>query len=183
MIIACDVDGVLNNLMDVTLEIFNNKYGKSYTVDDLITYNLENCFEPEEANQMKAIFEDKSIWDKVKPISGAQDGLQKLIRDGHQVYLVTNNSPYTYGYKYDWIRHYFPFVAPNKIVCMSEKWVFRADLMIEDCFETLSAKPYYHRILMNQPWNQSSKDYVYGIYRCNNWQEIVAAVNKIDEQE
>lgn len=183
MIIACDVDNVLNNLTEVMLEVFNSQYGKSYTIEDLPTYKLENCLEPEEAKQMKTIFDDKNIWSKVRPISGAQDGLQKLIRDGHQVYLVTNNSPYTYGYKYDWVRHYFPFIDPSKIVCMSDKWFFKADLMIEDCFETLTAKPYYHRILMDCPWNQSTKDYVYGIYRCNNWSEIIAAVNEICEEE
>ena len=183
MTIQVDVDGVLNNLMDVTIEIYNERYGSSYTVNDITTYNLSNCFEASEANQMKKIFIEPEIWDKVKPVEGAQAGLQKLINSGNQVYLVTNNSPHTYGKKFDWIRNYFPFVEPSKIVCMSDKWMFKADIMIEDCWDTLIARTFYDRILMDQPWNQSSKDYVYGIKRCYNWDDIVAAVDKIRDGE
>ena len=183
MIIQCDVDGVLNNLMKVTLNVFNENHGHHYTLEDITTYNLSNCFEQNEANIMKKIFENPDIWNKVKPIPGSQDGLQKLIRDGHVVYLVTNNSPYTYGQKFDWIRTYFPFVDPSKIICMSDKWMLNCDIMIEDCYETLIAKPYYYRICYDQPWNQSNKDYVYDIHRCHNWDDVLAAVNKICDGE
>lgn len=179
MIIQCDVDGVLNNLMSVTLETFNKRYGHNYTIDDITTYNLSNCFEASEATLMKKIFEEPDIWDKVKPTDGSQVGLQKLINSGNQVYLTTNNSPYTYGKKFDWIRNYFPFVESSKIICMSDKWLLRADIMIEDCFENLITKPYYYRVLMNQPWNQSTKDWVYDIHRCYDWNDVVDAVNKI----
>ena len=115
-------------------------------MNDITTYNLEDCFEPEEANQMKQIFEDPTIWHKVKPVEGAQNGLRKLIQGGYQVYLVTNNSPYTYGAKFDWIRRYYPFVESSKIICMKDKWYFNCDLMLEDCLETLIAKPYYEKV-------------------------------------
>ena len=182
MRICCDIDGVLNNLMEVAIDIFNQKYNKTYTVNDITAYNLEDCFEPEEANQMKQIFEDPTIWHKVKPVEGAQNGLRKLIQGGYQVYLVTNNSPYTYGAKFDWIRRYYPFVESSKIICMKDKWYFNCDLMLEDCLETLIAKPYYDRVLMDKPWNQSTKDYVYGIHRCSSWDEIVDVVNKLNEE-
>jgi uncharacterized HAD superfamily protein len=59
----------------------------------------------------------------------------------------------------------------------------RGDIFIEDNLDNLLAKPYYERILINKPWNQWNKDWVYGIYRCNTWNEVVAAVNKICEEE
>ena len=182
-VINCDVDGVLNNLMEIVVEVFNNRYGTNYSISDITTYNLSNCFESSVANLMKNIFEEPDIWDKVKPTDGAQEALQKLVNSGHQVYLVTNNSPYTFPQKFDWIRNYFPFIEPSRIVCMSDKWLLNADIMIEDCYETLIVKPYYFKICYDQPWNQSNKDDVRSIYRCYNWENILATVNKICDEE
>ena len=61
--------------------------------------------------------------------------------------------------------------------------MFKCDVMIEDNLSNLIAKPYYHRILINWPWNQSNKDYVYDINRCYNWDDVLAAINKINELE
>ena len=183
MIIVCDVDGVLNNLMDVTLDIYNTKYGTSYTTKDVTSYNIEDCFEPEAAERIKDIFCIPGLWKKVKPVNGAQNGLQKLINAGHQVYIATDHNPNTYGEKVAWLKRFFPFIEPSKIICIKDKWMLRADAMIEDNLQALLAKPYYHRILVDHPWNQSTKDYVYDIHRCKNWNEIVNAVNKIDEEE
>ena len=66
---------------------------------------------------------------------------------------------------------------------MKHKWMFKCDVMIEDNLQTLLEKPYYHRVLMDRPWNQSNKDHVYDIYRCTNWDEIVGVINKINESE
>ena len=183
MIINCDVDGVLNNLMDVTLEIYNKRYNTSYTLKDITQYHLENCFEPEVANKMKAIFKESDIWNKVKPTVNSREGLQRLIRSGHDVYLSTDNYPHTFGNKVDWILHYYPFIDKSKIICIKDKSLLRCDIMIEDCFEKLIAGQHYHRIIMDQNWNQSNKDWLYGIHRCYNFDDIVAAVNKINESE
>ena len=183
MVICCDVDQVLNNLTEATLEVFNERYETSYTMEDMTDFNVENILSNEEADNVKVIFNSPDIWDKVRPLPGAQDGLQKLINNGHLVYLVTNNCPDTYGQKVAWIKRYFPFVDSSKIVCMTDKWMLRADVMIEDCYANLIAKPYYDRILLDYPWNQSTKDYVYGIYRVSDWSEVLDVVNKLNEEE
>lgn len=183
MTICCDVDGVLNNLMDVVVDIFNERYGTAYVINDITTYDLANCLTQTVATNMKEIFTDSEIWSRMKPINGAQEGLKKLVRNGHQVYLVTNNAPHTFGAKVDWIQHYFPFIESSKIICMKDKWLFKCDAMIEDCYETLIANPCYDRVLVNQPWNQSDKDWVYNIHRCSTWDEIIDVVNKINDEE
>lgn len=183
MIIVTDVDGVLNNLMPVVLDVYNNQYKTSFVLDDIKTYNLENCFAPEVARRMKDIFNSPTIWDKVKPITEAQECLDKLINKGHQVYLVTDNCPDTYDEKVKWIKRFFSFVESSKIVCMRDKWLLRADVIIEDNLQTLLAKPYYHRVLMDHPWNRTVHDDVYDIHRCFSWNEIVGVIDKINEKE
>lgn len=185
MLIVTDVDGVLNNLMDVVLIEYNKKYQTHYTPKDITTYNLDECFEPDVAKRMKALFGSTEVWDKVKTTSGAYNALQKLINSGHQVYLATDYNPSTYGDKVAWIRRFFPFIEVSKIICIKDKWILRADIMIEDNLQTLLAKSYYHRILIDHPWNQESeyKDYAYDIHRCKNWNEVLSAINQIIEME
>ena len=120
MIICVDCDCVLNNLMDVMLEIYNKRYNANYTLSDITHYHLENCFEPDVANNMKAIFKETDIWNKVKPTQNSRDGLQRLIRSGHDVYLATDNYPNTFGNKVDWILHYFPVIDKSKIICIKD---------------------------------------------------------------
>lgn len=183
MIIQCDVDNVLNNLIETTVMLFNNTYNKEYKSEDITTYDLSQCIDPDDAKRMKQLFNDPDLWNIVRPIKKSQESIKKLINDGHDVYLVTNNNPHTFGAKYDWIKYYFPFVNDNNIVCMRNKWMFNCDVMIEDCYENLIAKPFYSRILVDYPWNQSNKDYIYDIYRCTDWDEIITAINNINNME
>ena len=89
----------------------------------------------------------------------------------------------TYGEKVEFIHRYFPFIDDSHIVAMKHKHLFRCDVLIEDNLANLLAKPYYHRICFNYPWNESKKDYVYDIHRCYNWDDVITAINKINDGE
>lgn len=185
MVIISDVDGVLNNLMDVVLNEYNKKYNAAFSLSDITTYNLDGCFEPNVARRMTKLFSLPEVWNKVKAVDGSVNALQKLINDGHQVYLATDHNPNTYGDKVAWIKRFFPFIDASKIICIKDKWILRADIMIEDNLQTLLAKPYYHRILIDHPWNSEYKyrDFAYDIHRCKNWDGVLNAINKIIEME
>ena len=66
---------------------------------------------------------------------------------------------------------------------MKNKWLFKCDVMVEDNLTNLLGKPYYYRICFDYPWNRNTMDDVYGIYRCNNWNDILAEANKIYNEE
>lgn len=183
MIIACDVDNVICNLQEVVVNLFNNRYNASYTLNDFTEYDIMNVLPPQDGIVMRDMYGEPDLYNKVKPIPGAQESLQKLINKGHQVYLVTDAVPKTYGEKVEFIKRYFPFIDESHMVCMKHKHLFRCDVMIEDNLTNLLAKPYYHRICFNYPWNESKKDYIYDIYRCYNWDDVLAAVDKINELE
>lgn len=183
MIIAVDIDDTICNLQEVVVNLFNERYGSSYKIEDFTEYDVMNILSDQDGLVMRDMYGESGLYNKVKPLHGAQDGLQKLINMGHQVYLVTAAIPKTYGEKVEFIKRYFPFISEENIVCMKHKWMFKADVMIEDNLQTLLAKPYYHRILLDKPWNQSNKDYVYDIKRCYNWNDILTAINKINDLE
>lgn len=183
MIIAIDIDDTICNLQEVVIDIFNKRFGSHYKIDDFAEYDIMNILPTQDAIVMKDMYGESGLYDKVKPMLGAQEALEKLINLGHQVYLVTAAIPKTYGEKVAFIKRFFPYIDESHIICMKHKWLLKCDVMIEDNLQTLLAKPYYHRILLDKPWNQSNKDYVYGVHRCYNWDDIVTAVNKISELE
>ena len=183
MVIACDVDNVLCNLQETVLIWFNERYGKHYTINDFTEYDVMNVLPVEDAFKMQSMYGETGLYSLVKPLHGAQESLQKLIHEGHQVYLVTDAIPKTYGEKVEFIHRYFPFIDDSHIVAMKHKHLFRCDVLIEDNLSNLLAKPYYHRICFNYPWNESKKDYVYDIHRCYNWNDVIAEINKINDGE
>lgn len=184
MIICCDVDNVINNLQEAITNQFNKRHGTNYTLNDFHDYNVENVLPVKEAIAMKEMYGESGIYDIVKPLSGSQEALQKLIGMGHQVYLVTDAIPKTYGEKVEWIHHFFPFIDDAHIAAMKHKHLFKCDVMIEDNLQNLLAGINYHRICFDYEWNRSArKDWVYEVYRCSNWEQIVNVINKINEKE
>lgn len=183
MIIAIDIDDTICDMQQTAISIFNARYNANYSIADFREYEVMNCMPVDHATKMIDIYGESGFYNHVKPFKGAQNGIQKLIDKGHQVYLVTNAIPRTYGEKVEFIKRYFPYIDESHIVSMKHKHLFRCDVMIDDCMQNLLAGTNYHRICYNQPWNSSNKDWVYGIYRCDNWTSVLAAVNEINELE
>lgn len=183
MVLCVDVDDTLCNLQEVVIELFNNKFGSNYTLEDFTEYDVMNVLPTQDAIVMKDLYGTHGLYNKVKPIPGAQEALEKLINLGHQVYLVTAAIPETYGEKVAFIRRFFPYIDDGHIVAMKHKHMFKCDIMIEDNLQALLAKPYYDRICFDRPWNRVVNDWTYGIHRCKNWNEIVEVVNKINDGE
>ena len=183
MIICVDVDDTICNLQEVVVNLFNERYGSNYKLNDFTEFDIMNVFPTQDAIVMRDIYGESGLYDRVKPMPGAKEVLEKLINLGHQVYLVTAAIPKTYGEKVAFIKRFFPYIDESHIICMKHKWLLKCDLMIEDNLQTLLEKPHYHRVLFNRPWNQYDKDWVYGVHRCNNWNEILEVVNKINEWE
>lgn len=183
MIFCVDCDNVINNLQETVVEIFNRRYGTEYTLEDFQDYDIEQCLSKEEALDMKALYCEKGIYNFVKPISGASTALKKLIQNGHEVYIVTDSHPSIFEEKVNWIKYHFSFIDDSHIVAMKNKWLFKCDVMVEDNLTNLLGKPYYYRICFDYPWNRNTMDDVYGIYRCNNWNDIITAANKIYNEE
>ena len=183
MVICVDVDDVCCNLQEVIVELFNKKFGSNYALEDFTEYDIMNVLPTQDAMVMKEMYGMSGVYDKVKPMPGAQEALEKLINLGHKVYLVTAAIPRTYDEKVAFIKRFFPYIDEGHIVCMKHKWMFKADIMIEDNLQALLAKPYYHRICFDRPWNRNVSDWTYDIHRCKNWNEIVEVVNKINDLE
>ena len=182
MIIMCDIDGVLNDLVSKSLAIYNSHTGKDIHMSDITTYSFYECLPKEDADGIVSLFEEKSLWASLSPLQGSQRGLKQLIKQSHQIYLATATSPTNFEWKIDWLQHHFPFIPSDNVIRITDKNLLKCDVMIDDCLDNLIGNV-CERVVLDYPWNRStSKDYAYDIKRANNWNDIVNIINNIERK-
>lgn len=183
MIIAVDYDNILNNLTEKTLEIYNAQSGKKIQLSDITSYNFYDCLDKEDADGIIKLFKSKTLWDSLTPIDGAREGLRKLVEAGHRVYIVTATAPENFNWKIQFLKKYFPFFNADNVIRMMDKSLLKCNILIEDCFEQLVKNKLCHRVCLDYSWNRNeSKDFVYDIRRCKDWNEILEAINQIEKE-
>lgn len=182
MILVFDIDGVLNNLMEKTLELYNSKSGKHIQISNIISYNFYDCLPREDADGIISLFKEKSLWDSLKPLEGSQNGIRQLIKKGHQIYLATATNPINFEWKIAWLKQYFPFIPEDNVIRIMDKSLLKADVIIDDCLDNLIGS-FAERVVLDYPWNHNElKDYAYSIRRAYTFNDIVNIINNIEKE-
>lgn len=182
MILCFDVDGVLNDLVDKNLELYNSRSGKNIQITDITSYNFYDCLSKEDADGIVSLFKEKSLWDSLKPLEGSQESLKQLIKQGHKIYLATATDPLNFEWKVSWLKQYFPFIPEDNIIRIMDKSLLKVDVLIDDCLDNL-INSFAERVTLDYPWNRSSsKDYSYSIRRAYKWHDIVNIINDIEKE-
>ena len=61
MIISIDLDCVINNLIDKTLELYNKQNNKNIQLSDITSYDFYECLEKTDAEGLVKLFKNKSL--------------------------------------------------------------------------------------------------------------------------
>ena len=182
MIIICDIDNLINNLAEKTIEVYNSCTNKDIQFSDITSYNFYDCLPKEDADGIVSLFKKKSLWDSLKPLEGSQGGLKKLIKKGHRVYLATATDPVNFEWKIDWLKQYFPFISEDNVIRIMDKSLLKADVIVDDCLDNLIGN-FAERVVLDYPWNQNElKDYAYSIRRAYTFNDIVNIINDIEKE-
>lgn len=56
MIVSCDIDGVLNNLTECVLQLYNQESGDNLSESDITEYRIERFVKPEYRNKISQYF-------------------------------------------------------------------------------------------------------------------------------
>lgn len=170
------------DLVPTGIKLYNAEMGKNIALDDITSFHLHECLDPQDADMILNIFEGQTIYNYLSPIQDAQWGLETLIKQGHRVFLATATPYRGFANKVDWVCKHFTCVTPHDIICIQDKSILNCDVMVDDKLDNLT-KSVCERVVLNYPWNIStSKDYAYDIYRCYNWADIVNTINKIERK-
>lgn len=186
MKIGVDIDGVLNNLTEAVLEVYNEDSGDNLTVDDITDYMIEKFVKPEYKKDFPKYFMDKRVWKRVKPVQEAINLISKFYKEGNLIYFITSTEPYNLYKKDKWLQRIFPqmiFEMDDMLIRIKHKQLVDVDILVDDYSKNLKGKTHYFKILINKPWNQNIDDEKEHITRCYNWNEVEKAIYNLINEE
>lgn len=166
MTILIDIDSTITNFGETLLSINNARNGTTYQYADITSYDWFDCtfLSPWQPTTLE------KFWDKVQVNPQAILTIERWVKQGHKVYLVTashfNN---TLGYKiHKTLEPFNPeLINERNIIIAQDKSSIMGDAMIDDCVDNLYSFDGVC-ICYKQPWNQ---DYT-GAFRFNKWNLI-----------
>lgn len=161
--VSCDVDGVLRNFKDeVTLKWFNHfgsvpQIGRDEWSFIYIWGHLHGMTR-EEVDHLVFKVWGQEIMQDARPYSGAIPMLSGLKDLGCKIILATaQRTRETQIGTVNWVREWF--VPHDKLVFATNKTAIKANIYIDDRFETIKdlerLYPDALNLLVNRPWNRA----------------------------
>ena len=180
MKIALDIDNILCNTTDCIIDYLNERIPNlSLTEDQITSYWIEESL-PEEYRWVVPIaFEQKAVWKNVKMIDEAAHYIEKLWREGNEIYFATATTAENFRKKISFLCRdlsFFPsdYVKQNSI-SIKKKQLLDVDVLVDDCLDNLNGFHRYRSICLDYPWNRDTNDD--NIIRVYNWEQIYKAIN------
>jgi len=176
--ILVDMDDTVEGLLSAWLYALNKDFGTDIGYDDIDGWNITKFFPTLTPEQVYSPLYSESFWKHVKPLEGAAENLERIIRDGHDVYIVTASAYETLKSKMDNVLfRYFPFIKWDHVIVTSNKQLVRGDIMIDDGVHNLIGGK-YKKILMTAPHNKDYDAEANGMTRVTNWNEVYELVSR-----
>lgn len=91
--ILVDMDDTLENLCEVWVDYLNEIYGTNVRLTDVTQWDMTKIFPTLNRNEIFDVLTEETLWERVRPLTGAVEYLKKLMDDGHKIIVVTSASP------------------------------------------------------------------------------------------
>lgn len=176
--ILCDADDTIENLSIHWLEELNTKYNKSVCKKDIKSWDITKAYPDLTSDMVLEPLYREDFWDKITPIDGSQYYLEKMITDGHEVYIVTASNIETSEAKTAKLISMFPFIRREQIIFTQNKQLVDGDVLIDDGVHNL-INGQYKKFLFNQPGNADFDERHYGITRVYSWKEVYEKISEL----
>lgn len=183
MIVACDVDGVVADLLPEWLRRYNRDYGDDLTPERITDWGIDRFVKPECGDLIMRYLCDATLYGRVAPVEGALWGVEALRDEGHEVIFTTSCHPGgSYEQKLCWLRDRGFIRHHDEMVAIGNKSLIAADIMIDDGGHNVTrwvAQRHRPAVLFSAPHNQHVGTH-HLIRRVATWQEVVMCVEEIN---
>ena len=174
--VLVDMDDTIEYLAKGWVEYLNIKYGLNVNWLDVKQWDVAQTFPMLTRKQVYEPLFDDALWDHIEPLPDAPEYLEKLIHDGHRVFIVTASTYETLPAKMTKVLfRYFPYLTWSNVIVTSCKQVINGDVLIDDAPHNHEDGA-YEKILMSAPHNESYNAETNGMLRVHNWREAYQAV-------
>lgn len=172
-VVLLDFDDVLFDFLGTVNRKYNEITGETLSVNDYKTWDLS---ETGDIHIYMQIIKDPNLWFDMPEKAGAMEAVQELINDGRwNVFICTAcTTLQEYVVKVGLIEQKIPRFDTSKILNITDKYLIRGDVLIDDKVENLDKSFRYGTkgILMSMPHNRNCDKYR-RIYSLKNLPEIL----------
>lgn len=191
LVIAVDLDGIVADLMERWLHLYNDAQGHSVVYEDLLSWNMH-----ENVPGGKVIYDylgHPNLFRDLKPHDGAVEGLAQLVADDHEVHIISAHSPQfpqSAADKVAWCAEKLPFISDHFITLSHQKHRFLADVFVDDSpgnqKRHAAHQPGTLRMGIAWPYNEVAASCMYRAPSCRNtksaWESMVTMIRQRAEE-
>jgi 5'(3')-deoxyribonucleotidase len=129
--ILVDMDGIVVDLLDRWLAVYNQEFGRSITKADITDWNMHKIVPDGKA--IYPIIERQGFFDDLPMIKGAEKGLKRLMAK-HDAALVSAASGWALTGKDHWVEKYAPQFLDRMVITRGKtpKSLIKGSLIIDD---------------------------------------------------
>lgn len=133
LIVLCDLDAIVANLLGPWLRFYNEKYGDNLTVEQITEFDIHKFVKKECGQKVYEFIDTGVAYTQLEPLPGAVEGIKTLEQLGHEVIIVSAGAKNlaTAGHKLEWCKKVLGF-SRKKCMIAHRKELVRGDVFIDD---------------------------------------------------
>lgn len=177
--ILVDMDDTIENLSEAWVEYLNNEHGTDVKHRDITSWQMSDFFPELTAEQVYAPLYKEEFWKTLRPLNDSVKVLNRLVKAGHEVYIVTASDYRTIKMKMEHVLFkYFPFLSWDNVVVTNNKQIVQGDVLIDDGVHNLENSNCV-RFLMDAPHNREYDEKANRMLRVSSWLVIEIYINML----
>lgn len=181
--ILVDMDDTIENLTEAWVHYTNERYGTHTVKSDVRNWDVSSAFPTLTHDQVYDLLLEEELYRTSVPLDGAYEYLQRLIADGHEIYIVTCTQYEIMKVKMEELLFkFFPFLHWDHVIITARKQMIRGDVLVDDGPHNLVGGD-YEKILMSASHNEDFDAEANGVRRVYNWKEAYARICEIAEND
>ena len=181
MNLGFDIDGVIADFSQALLETIKKNYGLALKKTDIYCFDLNVVLGITKSEGKQLIIE---VLKKDLPLNlGAKETLERLSREGHNIYLLTSRYDHLRDITQSWLKEKGIPYTQLYLLNVGEKYLAKVDpldLIVEDSLEEALGwtQKVKNVLVYDQPWNKTLnvKNLTKRVY---NWDEIYNEVQQL----
>ncbi len=181
MNLGFDIDGVIANFTQPLLEVIKENYGLNLKIKDIYTFDLNIVLGITKNEGTQLIHQTLK---KDLPLNkGAKETLEKLSREGHNIYLLTGRYDFLRDITQSWLKEKGVTYTHLHMLNIGEKYladIQPMDLIVEDSLEDALewSQKVKNVLIYDQPWNRTLnvRNLTRRVY---SWNDIYQAVQNL----
>lgn len=171
--ILIDLDDCLNNLSEVWIKLYNQKYNDNLIFNNITDWEIHNIVKPECGMKIYEMLKTEGMFSKlVEPIEEAIEATEILSRYFELYILTSCGDPQCIKEKYEFIETHYPHISTSDIITCKNKALITGNYVIDDYHENLKPMKCEKKFLINKPYN-FLMELPNDIIRVTNWSDIL----------